>query len=181
MLDAAHAIVVERGVRGLTMADLARRAEVSRATLYRTWPNVEGVVGDLFTREFRMVMQRAMRLIGGRSARDVLVSGTVSMVGQVRRLPLLKRVVELDPDFLLPYLVNRRGRSTDEQLALLEDFVRDGQRDGSIREGDPSLLASAVLLNAYSFALTGPAFVGPDRITTLDALLTELLQDFLRP
>lgn len=181
VLDAAHAIVCERGIRGLTMADLARQAQVSRATLYRTWPNVEGVVADLFTREFRGLVTAAMRTLDGESVREVLVGLTVTMVAAARDLPLLQRVVEMDPEFLATYLLYRRGRSTEEQIRLLEDLIRDGQAEGSVRPGDATILASAVLLNAWGFVLTGPAFVGDDELDELDDVLGDLLEAFLRP
>jgi AcrR family transcriptional regulator len=181
VLDAAHDLVVEVGIGGLTMADLARRADVSRATLYRTWPNVSGVVADLFTREFRRLLQTAMRVVAAAHAREVLVVGSVAMVGQARTLPLLRRVVELDPGFIATYLLHRRGESTDEQTAFLLDHIRDGQADGSIRDGDPEMLASAVLLNAWAFVLTGPVFVGTERVAELDEELATLLDRYLRP
>ncbi|WP_370614261.1 TetR/AcrR family transcriptional regulator [Mumia sp. Pv 4-285] len=181
VLDAARDLVVEVGLRGLTMADLARRADVSRATLYRTWPNVNGVVADLFTREFHRMLEAVIRGISGGDARTMLVVITVGMVRETRRLPLLRRIVELDPGFLAPYILHRRGRSTQEQARLLEDLIRDGQADGSIRDGDTSVLASAVLLDAWAFVLTAPVFVDEGDLDALDQELTTMLDRFLRP
>ncbi|MGH1565587.1 TetR/AcrR family transcriptional regulator [Mumia sp. DW29H23] len=181
VLDAARDIVVDVGLRGLTMADLARRADVSRATLYRTWPNADGVVADLFTREFRTLLQTAMRSVSGDDARSMLVALSVAVVRLARRLPVLQRVIELDPGFIAPYLLHRRGASTDDQMQLLEDLIRDGQTDGSIRAGDAAVMASAVLLDAWAFVLTGPVFVGEDHLDALDAELRLQLDRFLTP
>ena len=52
ILDAAYELLLAVGMRRMSMADIARRADVSRATLYRRWPNVNAVVGALTTREF---------------------------------------------------------------------------------------------------------------------------------
>ncbi|MBW9205294.1 TetR/AcrR family transcriptional regulator [Mumia sp. zg.B17] len=181
VLDAARDIVEEVGLRGFTMADLARRADVSRATLYRTWPNGAGVVADLFTREFRNVMQLAMGQVSAHDARSVLVRGSVAIVQHTRRLPFLRRVIELDPEFIATYLLHRRGSSTNEQTQLLEDLIRDGQSDGSIRAGDASIMAAAVLLDAWSFVITGPVFVGEDRLDPLDEELLLMLDRYLSP
>ena len=51
ILDAAYELLLAVGMRRMSMADIARRAGVSRATLYRRWPNVAAVIGALTTRE----------------------------------------------------------------------------------------------------------------------------------
>ncbi|KAA1420062.1 TetR/AcrR family transcriptional regulator [Mumia zhuanghuii] len=181
VLDAAHDLVIEVGLRGLTMADLARRADVSRATLYRTWPNVNGVVADLFTRDFHRALEGVVRGISGGDARTILVATTVGLVREIRRLPLLRRVIELDPQFLTPYILHRRGSSTREQARILEGLIRDGQNDGSIRAGDTAVLTAAVLLDAWAFVLTAPVFVEEDDLDALDEELTTMLERYLHP
>ena len=44
IIDAAVALVAERGVAGLTMARLAQEAGIGRATLYKYFPDVEHVL-----------------------------------------------------------------------------------------------------------------------------------------
>src|SRR6478609_1278630 len=51
LLDAAHAEVLEHGIRRTTASDIARRARVSRQTLYRYWPDAQAVFAALVTRE----------------------------------------------------------------------------------------------------------------------------------
>ncbi len=52
VLDAARDCVLAVGVRRTTLTDIARRAGVSRMTLYRRWPDVRTIVADLMTREW---------------------------------------------------------------------------------------------------------------------------------
>ena len=52
LLDAAQACVLAVGVRRTTMTDVARRAGVSRMTLYRRFPDVTSLMQALMTREF---------------------------------------------------------------------------------------------------------------------------------
>ena len=181
MLDAAYELILAIGMRRLTMADIARNAGVSRATLYRRWPNVQAVVAELMTREFGRL---AAALSGGAPSEDArggLVRGVVQVVGQVRRHPLLRKILDVDPEMLLPYLVQRRGKTTDLQLTLLEDAIEAGIADGSIRAGEAALLARTVLLSAWSFVFTGPLLVARRDCRALDAELAELLERYLRP
>src|SRR5690348_16054356 len=115
ILDAAYDLVLAVGMRRLSMADLARRGGVSRATLYRRWPNVNAVVGALITREFARLAPIA---VTGRhrDARTAVVEAVVTTVRAVREHPLTRKIIEVDPEFLLPYLLEREGTSTTAQL-----------------------------------------------------------------
>src|SRR5512139_1989980 len=59
VLDAARDCVLAVGVRRTTLTDVARRAGVSRMTIYRRWPDVRSLVGDLMTREWVAVAAAA--------------------------------------------------------------------------------------------------------------------------
>ncbi|HEX3336603.1 MAG TPA: TetR/AcrR family transcriptional regulator, partial [Jatrophihabitans sp.] len=85
----------------------------------------------------------------------------------------------VDPEFLLPYLLERRGTSTDLQLSLLEQALGEGIADGSVRSGDPALLAQAVLLTTTSFVLSGRAMT--EDVDGLDRELRTLLDRYLAP
>ena len=44
ILDAADELILRRGVHGVTIAELARRAGHSRPTIYRSWSDADDVV-----------------------------------------------------------------------------------------------------------------------------------------
>src|SRR6266516_4667998 len=132
ILDAAYELLLAIGMRRMTMADIARHAEVSRATLYRRWPNVQAVVAALMTREWTTALVSAFQPDAA-DGRSRLVEGVVEVVAKTRVHPLMRKIIELDPEFLTPYLLERRGSSTVAHLALVEEGIRQGQADGSIR------------------------------------------------
>ncbi|WP_405391196.1 TetR/AcrR family transcriptional regulator [Streptomyces sp. NBC_01102] len=49
VLRAAGDVLVEHGFDGLDLADVARRAEVGKTTVYRRWAGTAGLVADLLT------------------------------------------------------------------------------------------------------------------------------------
>src|SRR3954449_7915646 len=59
LLDAARACVLAVGVRRTTFSDVARRAGVSRMTLYRRFPDLETLLSTLMTWEFGRVVDEA--------------------------------------------------------------------------------------------------------------------------
>jgi len=179
ILDAAYELLLAVGMRRMSMADISRRAGVSRATLYRRWPNVHAVVGALTTREFAN-LTRAAFVVAAPSARAGLVEGVVRVVRAVRTHPLTRKIIDVDPEFLLPYLLERRGTSTAAQLDLLEAALAVDDR--SIRRGDPRALSRSIWLTAFSFALTAPVLVDSHvRLDDLDDELRELLDRYLAP
>ncbi|MGH3713813.1 MAG: TetR/AcrR family transcriptional regulator [Micromonosporaceae bacterium] len=180
VLDAAYQLLLTVGPRRMTMADIGRQAKVSRATLYRRWPNVRSVIGALVTREWADMVAACFH-VGSGSGRERLVAGVVEAVSRSREHPLLRAIVRHDPEFLLPYLLERRGSSTEDQLAAVETGLRAGHADGSIRAGDPRWQARSLMLTAISFAITGPIMAGADDYDRLDAELRTMLDRYLAP
>ncbi|MEE1671035.1 TetR/AcrR family transcriptional regulator [Streptomyces sp. WAC07094] len=155
VLDAVRDCVLAVGVRRTTLTDVARRAGVSRMTLYRRWPDVRTLVGDLMTREWIEAATRAMpEPEPGTSARTLIVEGLVRGVDAFRRHPLFRKIVDVDPELLLPYVLDRRGASQEALLELLADSVEKGHTDGSVCPGHPQRQARALLLVAQSFTLS---------------------------
>ncbi|TAM90238.1 MAG: TetR/AcrR family transcriptional regulator [Jatrophihabitans sp.] len=178
ILDATYDLMLAVGLRRVTMADIARQAEVSRATLYRRWPNVSAVVGELLTREFASLA--ASSAVEGATAREGVVETVVLLVKRIRKHPLLRTIADVDPDFLLPYLLERRGTSTTAQLALLDAGL--ATKDRSIRRGNRAAQARAIWLIASSFVLSAPVLA--DRkasLASLDNELREALDRYLAP
>ena len=179
ILDAAYELMLAVGMRRMTMADIARHAGVSRATLYRRWANVQAVIGALTTREFAALGPQ-LALGAGSTVRESVVAGVVSGVRAVRVHPLTRKIVDVDPEFLLPYLLERKGTSTASQLELLEAALRI--EDGSVRAGNRHAQARTIWLTALSFVLTAPVLT--DRRASLDSLDAELrtmLDRYLAP
>src|SRR5690606_41482687 len=102
--------VLAVGVRRTTLTDVARRAGVSRMTLYRRWPDVRSLVGDLMTREWIAVATGAMpERRPGVTTRALIVDGLVAGVRAFRGHPLFRKIVDVDPEPLLPHVLDRRG------------------------------------------------------------------------
>ncbi|MEW2354792.1 TetR/AcrR family transcriptional regulator [Spirillospora sp. NPDC029432] len=160
VLDAARDCVLAVGVRRTTLTDIARRAGVSRMTLYRRWPDVRTIVGDLMTREWLAAALGAQPPAGTGPARARLVAGLVEGVRAVRSHPLLRKIIEVDPELLLPYMLDRLGTSQLAFLEMFEGTLREGHADGSIRPGHPARQARALLLVVQSFALSARTVTG---------------------
>jgi AcrR family transcriptional regulator len=165
-LDAARACILDVGWRRTTLTEVARRAGVSRMTIYRAWPDMPAVLGDLMTREWGEVVARAVadadRDTDRATAADRLVAEVVATCRALRDNELFVRIVELDAELLLPYLLTRRGRSQQAIADLTAGRIREGQADGSIRDGKPDAMSRALLLAMHGFVLSLHTMVDDD-------------------
>ncbi|MGY1525907.1 TetR/AcrR family transcriptional regulator [Streptomyces sp. MN3] len=155
VLDAVRDCVLAVGVRRTTLTDVARRAGVSRMTLYRRWPDVRSLVGDLMTREWIAVATGAMpERAPDMTARELLTKGLVDAVRDFVTHPLFRKILDVDPELLLPYVLDRRGASQEALLELLAGVLREGHADGSVRRAPVERQARSVLLIVQSFTLS---------------------------
>lgn len=178
-LDAARESILAVGWSRTTLTEVARRAGVSRMTLYRTWPDMGGLLADLMTREWSGLVQVDT---SARTALDRLVRSSVATVRAVRNNPLFARIVELDPELLLPYLLERPGRAQRLVIDAIADLVRAGQAADEIRPGDPERLARAVVLACHGFTLSVRTMTGGGiSQAQLDAELAAMLEGYLQP
>jgi AcrR family transcriptional regulator len=181
-LDAARACILDVGWRRTTLTEVARRAGVSRMTIYRSWSDMPQLLGDLMTREWGDVV--AVAACGPEDAGTVerIVGTATRAVRALRENELFVRIVELDPQLLLPYLLSRRGRSQQAILDLVADQLRAGQASGEVRDTDPDVLARALLLATHGFVLSAHTMVDDQASEdALEAELAEILTRAVRP
>jgi AcrR family transcriptional regulator len=182
LLDAAQACVLAVGVRRTTMTDVARRAGVSRMTLYRRHPDVTSLLQALMTREFSALAEQVDAEADGLpSARERLVHVAVEGVDRLTRHPLFVRILDVDPELLLPYLTARLGAFQRLVTALFERRVAEGIADGSIAAQHPAHVAQALELALRGFAIQALAEgAAAAREAQLDEL-RRMLDGYLRP
>ena len=154
LLDAARDCVLEVGVRRTTLTDVAKRAGVSRMTLYRRFPDVSALVRTLMTREFTALLHGVEHDPTTGNARERLVHHSTAAIRLLARNALMRRVLDLDAELMLPYLVERLGSTQLLVERFFIDQVEAGHRDGSIRAGDPRTQARVVLLTTQALVLS---------------------------
>lgn len=147
VLDAARSCILEYGVRRTTLAEIARRAKVSRPTVYRRWADTRAVVSSLLTREIGSVMPS----FDPDASAGVQITSAVSVVAdRIRLHPLFVKILRSDPDILATYILHRLGTSQSLIIDALVPIIERGQRDSSIREGVPVHIATVLLLMVQS-------------------------------
>ena len=93
ILAAAASCVIDFGVERVTLAEIARRARVSRPTVYRRWPDTRSVLAALLTSHITAALDDVPMLGSGRAA---LVERVVAVADHLRRDELVMALLRPD-------------------------------------------------------------------------------------
>lgn len=168
ILAAAASCVRDFGVERVTLAEIARRAGVSRPTVYRRWPDTRTILAALLTDRI-LGAWRTVRAHG--SGRAALVARVVEVARQLRGDDVILAVLSTAPELAMIYIAGRLGTSQQVMIDVLGEEIRNAQGNNQIRAGDPSQMAAMVMLIAQS-TIQSAQLVQP--ILDDDALTTEL-------
>jgi AcrR family transcriptional regulator len=178
ILDAAAACVLAYGVERMTLTEIARRARVSRPTIYRRWPDIRWVLAELLTVRIAGVLDKVpSRGVG----REALVERTIAVAEYLRRDEVIMSVLHRAPNVAMVYITERLGTSQQIIIDALSHAIKLAQDDGSVRSGEPRQLAAMCLLITQS-AIQSAQMV--ESILDADALAIELahsLNGYLKP
>lgn len=178
ILDAAAAAVLAVGVKRVTLTDIARRARMSRPTIYRRFSDTNGVLGALMTARIAGVLDEVPNNGVGR---DALVQRVVAVAEHLRTDEVILSVLRDAPEFAMVYIANRLGTSQLILIDALTHAIKLGQDHGSVRSGDPRQLAAMCMLITQS-TIQSAQMVEP--ILDADMLAVELahsLNGYLKP
>ena len=92
-LAAVMELLLDQGLHSMSMDDVARRAGVSKATIYRWWPSKERLALDALASEWAASARIGERDTG--SLRDDLLAGFRPWVRQLKRKPYARVVAGL--------------------------------------------------------------------------------------
>ncbi|MDX1873589.1 helix-turn-helix domain-containing protein [Mycolicibacterium sp. 120266] len=178
ILDAAASCVLAYGIDRVTLAEIARRAGVSRPTVYRRWPDTRSILAALLTARIVRVLTEVGERGDGRAA---LVQRMVAVAERLRHDDIVMSVLHTAPDLAMVYIAERLGTSQQVLIDALAGQLKLAQEHGSVRPGDPRQLAAMCLLITQS-AVQSAQMVAP--ILDADALAVELdnaLNGYLKP
>lgn len=169
LLAAVRASILDIGLRRTTLADVARRAGVSRMTAYRQYGDRDTLVAALLTAELVGAIATVTAEVAALpTARARLAEAASRLVEAVTANEVYRRILELDPELLLPLVVDRFGSTQRAAIDAVAAQVRAGRRDGSVRRG-PSAPALAehlvVALQGFVFSARVLAAAHPAAVT----------------
>lgn len=154
ILDSARDIILERGVEAVSMADIARECELSKATLYLYFRNKESLLEAIFTEAgnsfCEYVESRILEKDSGITAIRVLWKCYLDRFSDSSDIFILIGIKNfIAPSFPLLYgsddIASRMPGA--RMLALVRDVISRGMRDGTLETRlDANTLARTILI-----------------------------------
>ncbi|MFI8006326.1 TetR/AcrR family transcriptional regulator [Streptomyces sp. NPDC086010] len=154
ILDAAREQFVTFGLRRSTVDDVAKRAKVSRVTVYRRIGSKDDLVSACLLREYRRFVADVDEAVASLpTIEDRLVAGFVAVLKHIREHPLVGGLLRLEPETLLPFLTLESGPAFLAMREYLADRLRHAQRAEGRPETDPTPVAELMVRITVSFLL----------------------------
>ncbi len=147
ILDAAAECILAYGVERTTMTEIARRAGVSRPTIYRRWPDIQWVIAELLTVRIADVLDSTP---DRGVEREALVERVVAVAEHLRNDEVVMTVIVNAPNLAMVYIAERLGSSQKILVEALAESIMAAQDDGSVRSGDPRQMGAMCLLITQS-------------------------------
>lgn len=178
ILDAAAACILAYGVERTTLTEIARRARVSRPTIYRRWPDIRWVIAELLTLRIAGVLDAVPDAGAGREA---MVARVVAVAQHLRGDDVVMSVIHNAPNIAITYITSRLGTSQQILVDALAEAIKSGQSEGSIRAGDAHQMAAMCLLITQSTIQSAQMVADLLDADSLDAELAHSLNGYLKP
>lgn len=154
VLVAARAVVVDLGIRRLTIDEVVRRSGVSRMTVYRRFSGRDEVVVAVIRRELEVAAATVTASVAGADgARERFCGAFAAAVEVVGRNELLNRLLELEPETLLPYLTTTGQPFVAGSIAFLRPYVGAVRTEAGAPDPDPGLDAIAETIGRVGLSL----------------------------
>jgi len=155
LLLAARELMEAFGIRRLRMDDVAKQAGYGRATLYRRFATRDELVWAVIIRDVRATLDEIEAAIADLATfRDKLVEAFAATVEKVRTHPLLQRLVQIEPDLLLPHLTTGAPDALSVARKPMRGLLEQGRASGELGPIDLDIAAEVMIRLAHSLVLT---------------------------
>lgn len=153
VLAAAYTALVSFGPTRMTLTDVARRAGVSRMTVYRRYDTLPRLISAVLTAELVDLLAHARSTVRSGSDAEQIAALVTDAAQRIAEHPVMVRLLNVEPEALLPVIVRRRGSTQTAAEGLLADTIA-AATDGSVRVEDADAAAAALVTAASGFVFT---------------------------
>jgi AcrR family transcriptional regulator len=183
LLDAAFDQFCRMGIQRSSMDEVARRAGLSRVTIYRKFDTKDALVEQVILREFRRYFLRFLADIGeADTAEERVVFGFVSSLRSILGNPLIGGLIETEPTLLAGSIGADDGRMLAAVRQFLAQQLRKEQLAGNIAADlDTELTAEMMVRFSNSFLTVPSQLVDVHDDEQLAAIARQYLVPMLNP
>ena len=164
ILDTTAALVAEHGLASVTMSQIAEATGIGRATLYKYFPDVEGI---LFAWHERQITGHLAQLA---AVRDQAGDAGERLAAVLHAYALIAHESRNHHHTELAALLHRDqhvARAEQQLREMIRDLVAEGARTGDIRDDVPPDELARYCLHALTAASSLPSEAAVHRLVTV--------------
>lgn len=182
LLDAAHEQFCKMGIQRTSMEEVARRANLSRITVYRKFSTKDSLVEQVVLREFRKYFdQFLVDIEHAETVDDRIALGFVSSLHAISNNSLISALVEAGPH-VHGSIIGNNGQT----LAMVRQFVasqlRKEQNAGTITDAvDVNLVAEMFVRVTASFLMIPSDTINLQDDAHMEAIARQFLVPMIKP
>lgn len=164
ILDAALDRFATFGIRRTTMDDIAEAAGIGRATVYRRFGGRDEIVRGVVLRELARFIAEVDAVVQAiDDPVERFTEGFVAMLRAARTNDLLRRMLDVEPQLVLPALTVEAGSAVRLCREYLVGELGQSQVDGEIRaDVDVEVVAELLVRLCQSLLLTPNGVIDVD-------------------
>lgn len=155
ILDAGLDAFLDFGIRRTSMGEIAKRAGISPATLYRRFAQKSDLVQAVGLREAGLFLDGVNARVDPKAgAENQVVELFLAFLDGLRHNRLLTRLLATEPEMVLPHLTINGSNVLELGRGFLAAFIRRLQADGKVPEFPADPVAEMIARVALSMVLT---------------------------
>lgn len=182
IIMAAQGLFGRHGLKKVTTDDIAREAQVSKATIYRLYRNKREILVDVIRLEMAEILRRiSMAVDAEDTVEGRLRAHLLTKISSVHELVNLHSVTSDSMEEQWSHTRELRAEFVSEESDLLRRILEDGVSSGELQVPNPAATARFLIVSLsaleYPWAIEGLGVTVPQQVelmlrTLLDGLRT---------
>ena len=180
IMEAAKELFATRGIKGVTVAEIAKEASVAKATVYKYFESKEEIFQEVIHDEAMRVYEEIDQAVRkASSTREKLKVFVLAKIDSIRKRVNLHHITR--KRFWDISMVVRRELSFyyEQEIMLVKHILNQGIEKGEIEVKEPSLVARALVAVAKEFE--DPWLIEDEDVERILNALLDVLFDGLKP
>jgi len=172
ILAATASAMQDHGIIRLSLEDVARRAGLSRQTLYRYFPSKQALLDATVLLEEEQFLTRIIDAATGEATFDAALRQAIAVCLQTgREHALLNRLLKTEPESILPLLTTESGPVLNAARAAIDQVLQGYFPDAA--DEPRGWAADSIARTLVSYVINPPP--------AIDEVVAERMTDLLAP
>ena len=178
IIKIAKRLFEQHGFHKTSVGDIASALNLTKASLYHYFNGKEEIFKGVIRKEAKELFYRLRNLTDSiASVEEQFKNAMVAHIREWLSFPLLKELFAKSPQRQVVVAAELRQEVFEEEVSLIEEILRKGQREGRFNIANPKKLAQAIVAAIRGIEMSSEL---QGTQTALEEYIEEFVQVFLK-